>query len=127
MRVNATITITAATPINLAVALKLAAASQLAVATPIAANRLLIQMLSGGSGVGYVMDMSAFVAGTAPSHSTSGHLTAQLNAATAGAPGGNYGDGVSGIPAGGAVDVTRLWVDGANSGDTVVVTADLRI
>jgi hypothetical protein len=127
MRINVTITITAGTPINLAVAMGLVpSAAVLATTGPIPANRLLIQMLHGGSGLGYVMDMSAFIAGTVPNHSTSGHLTMELGAASPTAPGQAYGDAVAGMPAGGAIDVTRIWVDGPNSADTLVATADLR-
>jgi hypothetical protein len=126
MRVNTTITIAAGTPVNIAVALGLVSAVA-STTNPIIANRYLLQMLHGGTGRGYVMDMSAFTAGTTPTYSTSGHLSGEMAPASANAPGGSWGDAASGIPSGGPVDLTKLWVDGSHTGDTVVFSGDLRI
>jgi hypothetical protein len=126
MRINKTLTIAAGTPVNLAVALGLVQAVT-AATTPIWANRVFAQMLAGGTGLGYVMDLDAFAAGTQAAVATNGHLTAQLAPATATAPGGAYGDAVAGVGQGGLVDVTKFWIDGAHSGDTVVTSVNLRI
>lgn len=112
-RVNRTITITAGTPVQIAT-----------VTTQ--CNRIFIQMLAGGAGIGYVMDMSAYNPGKVPDSSVSGNLTAQLAPATNTAPGGWYTD--MALPGQGTapIDVSRIWVDGSNSGDTVVVSCDIR-
>jgi hypothetical protein len=127
MRVNVTITITAGTPINLAVAMGFTTAALLAKAPPIPVNRCVVQMLIGGTGCGYVMNMEQYAPGKTPVATTSGHLTAQLAPATATAPGGSFSDFVSGAPACGPGDLTKLWVDGSNSGDTLAASADLRL
>lgn len=112
-RYNKIYTVAAGTPIQLAT-----------VTTP--ANRVFIQMLTGGSGSGYVMDVSSYVAGTTPAHTTSGELVAQLCPATSTAPGCSYSDTAGSAPGSGAIDISKLWIDGSNSGDTLVVSYDLR-
>lgn len=112
-RINRTITITSGTPIQLAT-------------VPTYANRVFIQMLSGGTGIGYVMDMSNYLTSVTPNHSTSGHLTAQLQPASSTAPGGSYSDAADSAPGSGPIDISRIYIDGSNSGDTVVISYDLR-
>jgi hypothetical protein len=113
-RYNKILTVTAGTPIQIAT-----------VSTPV--NRVFIQMLAGGSGLGYVMDMSAYKAGTVPVATTSGNLTAQLCASTsATVPGCSYSDTSGAAPGSDAIDLAFLWVDGGNSGDQIVVSWDLR-
>lgn len=112
-RINQTLTITAGTPIQLATKY-----------TPI--NRLLIQALTGGTGLVYVMDMSGYLSTVTPNPATSGHLTAQLAPATSTAPGGSYSDATDATPGSGPIDLSRIYIDGAHSGDTVVVSYDLR-
>jgi hypothetical protein len=127
MRINATLTITAGTPINLAVALGVvASAAALATANPIMVNRHFIQMLAGGAGLGYVMDLDAFAVGTQANAATNGHLTAELYPASGQLPGGTYGDGAT-VLGGGLADLTKLWIDGSHTGDPVVVSVNLRI
>jgi hypothetical protein len=103
---NVTVTITAGTPIALA-------------SSSLFVNEVSIQMASGGSGIGYVMDMNGFPAGTVPNHSTSGHLTAQLGAATVTAPGSWYRDHCPDKDP--CIDAARVFVDGGNSGDQVII------
>jgi hypothetical protein len=113
-RYNKILTVAAGTPIQLAT-----------VSTPV--NRVFIQMLAGGSGLGYVMDMSNYRAGTVPVATTSGNLTAQLCASTsATVPGCSYSDTSGAAPGSDAIDLAFLWVDGGNSGDQIVVSWDLR-
>ena len=106
-RTNKTLTITAGTPIQLS-------------ATQVFAREIFIQMQSGGSGIGYVMDMNGYPAGTTPSHSTSGNLTAQLSNATSTNPGGAYSDNCAAR----CIDISKVWIDGSNNGDTVTVSWD---
>ena len=128
MRVNAVLTITAGTPINLAVALGIAPnGAALAAMKPIPVNRWFAQMLTGGPGLGYVMDLENFAAGTQANAATQGHLIAQLAPASAQAPGGSYGDGIAGIPGGGPADLTKLWIDGNHTGDTMAISVSLRV
>lgn len=100
-RVNVKITITAGTPVRIS-----------GVANTIA-DRIVIQMLSATTGgLGYVM--LGVTAGTTPVANT--WPTIQLCGGTATAPGCSYSD------VGGAIDVSRIWIDGAQTGDTVTVT-----
>jgi hypothetical protein len=104
VRYNKTLTITSGTPIQLAT-------------VPTFARAIFIQMAASGSGIGYVM--AGIPPGTTPNHSTSGQLTAQLAPASATSPGGNYSDNNAL-----GIDIARIWIDGANSGDTVIVSWD---
>jgi hypothetical protein len=96
------ITVTAGTPIRLATVRTIAA-------------RIMIQMLSGGTGRGYAMD--GVPEGTTPVALT--WPTVQMAPATATAPGGTYTDTDS---VGSSIDLSRIWVDGSQTGDTMVVT-----
>lgn len=85
--------------------------------TPVRA--LFIQMLHGGTGRGIVMDgiygfQADGISPRIPSASTPTDVTAELAAATATAPGQNYTDACD--------DISRIWVDGTVSGDTVKVS-----
>jgi len=121
-RRNLTVTIASGTPVQLS---KVAGSGCPSTGTcPV--NRIFIQMLANGSGLGYVMDMSSYIANTVPSSSTAGNLTAQLCAAGSGIPGCTYSDTSGAAPGSGAIDLSALWVDGSNSGDKVVISFDLR-
>lgn len=104
VRYNRTITITAGTPIQISTTARLARA-------------IFIQMAIGGSGYGAVM--AGITNGRTPSKTASTDLTAQLAPATATIPGSSYSDA---NPLG--IDISTIWVDGSNSGDTVIVSFD---
>lgn len=88
------------------------------------ASRVFIQMVTGGSGLGYVM---AGILGTrVPSTSNNSDVTMELPAATSTGPGGFYSDFDPNFM-GGGIDITTLWVDGANTGDKIRVSYDLRV
>jgi hypothetical protein len=118
MRVNKTFTV-GANEINVATGLTTAAARE----NSMPAKRVFIQMLMGGSGLGYVMDGIPW--GTVADSTVDGHVTAQLAVATATAPGGSYTDR-SQTP-GADIDLSKLWVHGANSGDKIKVSYDLPV
>lgn len=103
------ITIVAGTPVFLAT-------------TKLLAERVLIQMQAGGSGMGYVYDDIPDGA-SAAQVAAGADLAVQLAPAEAAAPGGAYQDS---SPTGG-IDLSGIAVDGANSGDTVLVDAYLWI
>jgi hypothetical protein len=107
-RYKAVITITAGTPIFVANG-----------QTPLLADRILIQMLHGGSGLGKVYDdVPANM--TAAQVAAGGDVAVELAPATATAPGGAYSDA-------GSVDLRMLAIDGSNSGDVCLVNAHLKI
>ena len=118
MRVNRTFTVGAA-PIN--VATRLTTAAERVDHQP--ARRVFIQMLTGGSGRGYVLDGIPW--GTIADASNDDHVTAELAAATAAAPGGSYSD-ESQIP-GADIDLSKLWVHGTNAGDKIKVSCELPV
>jgi len=127
MRENMSITVVAGTPINVATgmtAAQMATAGITAAIPQKLANRVFVQMLHGGSGLGYVMD-GILPRGRVPASSASGDLTAELAVATAGAPGGSYSDGAPN-DAGLDVDLALMWVDGAHSGDVIKVSYFLK-
>ena len=118
MRVNKTFTV-GADPINVGTGLTTAA--ERVDSTP--ARRIFVQMLTGGSGLGYVLDGIPW--GTTPSVATDRHLTAELTAATATEPGGSYRDGSEGQRC--DIDLSKFWIHGANSGDKIKVSYDLPV
>lgn len=124
-RYNLLITVTAGTPIQVTAGLACPNC-------PLLVDRTLIQMVHGGTGIGYVMDLSQyFISGSlpasvTPNHATAGQLTAELAPASATAPGGSYSDSVTGSPGGGAIDLSHIWLDGSHTGDTIIVTYKLR-
>lgn len=121
MRLSATITITAGTPVSVATALGLDAG------LPIYARRWTAQALVGGSGIIYVED-GIKPRGRVPVSSVSGDLTGQLAAATASAPGGFYEDIYEADADNqGDIDLSLSWIDGSHTGDTVAVSANLKV
>lgn len=104
VRYNRTITIAAGTPVQISTTSRLARA-------------VFIQMAINGSGYGAVM--AGIYNNRTPSKTASTDLTAQLAPATAAAPGGSYSDA---NPLG--IDLSTIWVDGSNTGDTVIVSYD---
>lgn len=136
MRVTKTITITPNTPINIVTGLNAAQMASAGMTSALApagstffveytvVRRLFIQMLHGGTGLGYVTKGSI---GRAPSAkgATSGDLMAELAAATATAPGGSYSDPENGIDRGN-IEIQHVWIDG-DSADKVLVSYDLEV
>lgn len=99
-RVGTTVTIAAGTPVRVS-------------ATAIYADRIFIQMkVAASGGVGYVM--LGVPPGVTPS--TASWPTIQLCAATSTVPGCAYSD------VGANIDISRIWIDGAHTGDTVTVS-----
>lgn len=129
MRINAKFTVTASGPINIVTGLN---GTQMANAAPIPrlmARSLFIQMLPGGTGLGYVMDgiYGVQANGTSPripSAAVATDVSADLAPATASAPGGSYSDWYS-LPNGAAgIQVDKTWIDGSVPGDTIKVSYD---
>jgi hypothetical protein len=89
---------------------------------PKIATRISVQMKAGGSGLGYYM--SGVPRGAAGDPTNTAHLTCQLAAATATAPGGQVQDVNPDTVAG--IDVTLCWVHGAQAGDVMIVSFDLK-
>ena len=110
-RLKVTITVTAGTPIFIA-------SGQ----TPILADRLIIQMLHGGTGYGLVYD-DVPIGMTAAQVAAGGDVAVELAPATATAPGGAYTDAVQN----GSIDLRMIAVDGSNTGDHILVDAHLKI
>jgi hypothetical protein len=108
-RYKALITITAGTPIFVAQGL-----------TPILADRLTITALHAGTGLIKIYD-DCPVGMTPAQVAAGGDIATELAPATATAPGVNpYSDA-------GSIDLRMLAIDGAVSGDTVLVNAHLKI
>lgn len=85
--------------------------------SPMIIERVFIQMKAGGTNIGYVMD--GIPEGTTPDPTTSGLLTAQLAAASAGAPGGSYSDRISSYEGNGIVG-SELWIQGTLNEEMIV-------
>ena len=118
MRVNVTLTINAGTPQN-AVTAGSAAPAQ---GQPVYAKRYVVQVQpAAGGGLVYVMD--GIRGGRVPAHTVSSDLSGTLTAGTAALPGGSFSD-ADPDPQGAGIDMTQVWVDGAHTGDTVVVSWD---
>lgn len=132
-RINKTLTVTASTPINIATGLTAAGGmTNYGRLAPVWVRSVFIQMLLGGTGYGVVMDgiygvQADGISPRIPSAlgATSGDLTAQLQPATATAPGGSYGDQYPIANQQGTIDATKIWIDGSHTGDTVVVSYDV--
>jgi hypothetical protein len=111
-------TITAGTPINLATGTAAAPVK----GQEIYAFDLSIQMQHGGTGRGYVMDGVPIGAAVLPT-AVSPYLSYELAPATATAPGVNpY---YKFVPQGQdrpGVNIHEIWIDGSNSGDTIIVS-----
>lgn len=111
-RLVALVTVTAGTPIPL-----------ISGPAPIRADRISIQMLSGGEGKGLVYDdvpPNTAAAGVAAASGTPWELAP----ATATGPGGTYDDRAE---ANGFIDLRNIAVDGSHSADTMKVSAHLLI
>lgn len=125
MRVNASPSITAGTPQCLATALGCLPAAPTANTQPIWANRINEQMAEGTAAYGYHMDLANFAAGTVANKATAGHVTAQIQPATTTAPGLPFTDGAPAPGLGGALDITKIWID-VSATATVILSVDLR-
>jgi hypothetical protein len=118
MRINTKVTLAPGTPINVAAALELTDNHM--------ANRVSIQMATGGSGLGYVMD--GIAVGRTPATTNASDVTVELYPATSTAPGGQYSDPEAAIDfsMSPAIDLSMLWIDGAEA-DPVRISAVLNI
>ena len=85
------------------------------------ADRLSVQMASGGSGIGYLLSSNT---GGTPSKANDADVVAEVAAATATGPGAPFTDYQPG--GGNAIDVSAYWVDGGNPGDTIRVSYNKR-
>ena len=86
------------------------------------ADRIFVQMKTGGTGLGYVLysDTGA----VPPSKATDADIVAELGVASATGPGGSYSDVQPG--GGNCIDVYGYWVDGAVNGDKIRVSYNAR-
>ena len=118
MRQNTKITLNPGTPVNIAVALSLQPHTM--------ANRVFIQMATGGTGLGYVM--AGIGGGRTPATTNANDVSGELSPATATAPGGYWADppGAIEFSQAPAIDLTTIWVDGT-AADPVRVSVDLNI
>ncbi len=107
-RLNQLLTVTAGTPIQLS-------------KTPLYVSEVLIQMATGGTGLGYVC--AGIPSGVTPAAAcgTAGQLSAQLSPASSTAPGGYYADSAQDRQ-GRGIDLSQIWVDGSHSSDSIIVT-----
>jgi len=121
MRVNRTFTVTTS-PINVFTGTTVAPSAS---SEPVYASRIEIQMVAGGSGMGYVMSGIRPI-GRTPSNSNDDDVSEQLAKATASAPGGSYEDAAQGSGED-PIDIRTVWVDGANAGDKIKVSYDLKV
>ena len=81
------------------------------------ADRLSVQMKTGGSGIGYVLCSNT---GSVPSKANDADIVVELPPAGATYPGGTYSDVQPG--GGNAIDVSAYWLDGAHAGDLIRVS-----
>ena len=92
---------------------------------PVWVVNFFVQMKHGGStmGLGYVM--TGIPLNVVPNPATSGQLTAELQPATATAPGGNYSQNQASFGSinAGTVDIFRAWVQ-CSSGDSMILSWD---
>lgn len=110
MIVNRRITITSGTPIPIET-------------VPTVVRSMSVQMRTGGTGRGLLLNLAFFPLGTVPDGTNGQHLAAELAPAAAAAPGGqwSYPDSDRGY------DVSRIYIDGSNSGDTVTISYDKKV
>ena len=97
-----------------------AAPHQIALAQTLA-DRLSVQMKTGGSGIGYLLCSNT---GGIPSKANDADIVVELAAATLTAPGVAYQERQPG--GGNAIDMSAYWVDGAHAGDLVRVSYNRR-
>lgn len=107
MQNSRTITVVAGTPVRLA-------------ALPTYARSLLITMLTGGTGRGYVLSCPTDVAAVKSAQT----LITELGPASATAPGGQFYWDRS-APGNPAINIQEFAVDGSNSGDTIQCSWEL--
>lgn len=120
MRVNFKVTVVAGTPVNVATQ------GTSGDGIPKLATRVLIQLMPASTGVGYIMDGIYGVANGSPrvpNHTASTDLTAIISGAAATTPGATYSD----VDFQKGIDISKMWVDGSVSGDTITVSYDLRV
>lgn len=128
-RINKTITVTANGAVNIVSGLDALAAVNIGPQPRVMARSLFIQMIHGGTGRGLVMDGVYGVQSTdqtprIPSAAATGDVTAELQPATATAPGGSYSDSYV-LPNGaGGIQVDKTWIDGTVPGDLIKVSYD---
>lgn len=131
MRINTTFTIAAGTPINVATgmtATQMTSNGYGAKIPSLYVSRVFIQMLPGASaGIGYVMDgiYGVNAAGTGPrvpASTNAADVTAELAPAISTAPGGSYTDIDNSYTGTIGIDLSKMWVDGAHTGDTVKIS-----
>ena len=115
MRRNKKLTITAGTPLNVFTGTIAAGPN------PVYVRSVSIQMATGGSGLGYVMD-GIYGGGRVPATTNEADVTMELFPATDTTPGGIYSDSAPVRDYG--LDVNAMWIDGAHTGDTVRVSYD---
>ena len=127
MRINKLLTITAGTPLNIVTGLTATQMANFGPLRPVFCRSIFIQAAAGGTGEIYVMDgiygvQADGVSPRIPATTNSSDVTATLAPATAGAPGGNYGD--PNVQPNGATDIdaTKCWIDGSHTSDTVYVS-----
>ncbi len=117
MRLNFKVTLTPGTAKSLATLIGAGKES------PVYLDRYSVQMAMGGSGVGYVMD--GVPLNTNGDKTNASHVTAELAAATATAPGGQFEDRRSFVD-GAGIDARLIWVDG-DQADPVRISVDRRV
>lgn len=131
-RYNKQVTIIAGTPFN--VVTGMTSAQMLAAGygvtgipkTPV--KEILMQMMAGGTGLGYVMtgirgQTSPTQQWRVPSAAAATDLSGELAPATASAPGGTWSDPLAGID---TIWADQIWVDGQTSGDIIIISFDTK-
>ncbi len=110
MIVNRQRTIVAGTPVAIEV-------------DPCQVRSCFVQMKHGGTSIGYLLNLAFFPAGTVPDATNAQHVAAEMNAASATGAGGSwsYPDSDAGY------DVSKMYLDGAHSGDVVIVSYDKKV
>lgn len=130
MRINEVLTVSASGAINILTGLN---AVQMAGVGPVPrtmASRLIIQMVTGGTGRGYVMAEILGVQAVdgksprIPVNTVATDVTTELAPAIATAPGGSYSDSYYWGNGEGGIDVSIIWVDGSVPGDKIRVSYD---
>ena len=126
-RFNATITVAAGTPFNLFAAMTSAQmiTAGFTAIPPKPLNEISIQMLPGGTGLGYVMNARGQTSATQQWRvpASSGiDLVATLAPASATAPGSQYADKYEAH----SINLSEIWVDGSHTGDTIQVSYDTK-
>lgn len=120
MIINKQVTLTPGTSLNVA--------QQLGIAnwqvTPVYANSVFIQMVKGGTGMGYVMCDIAADTSPVPPKSTTSNVAAQLAAASSTAPGGSWTRAWA-VTSGTGIPLNQLWVDG-DQADGILLSADIK-